>query len=203
MIKLKKPVDPATLSGQELDEYLADVRLPQLLRERADVVRRLGEMFASIKFECDWSWKPDAEADEVNVLLTGSAAPAEKSMPLPALHAHLHRRQAALDKAIIRAGQAAARVAERRLEQRLVENRPQINALARERCLLAIRLQRVNRQLLALEETLGIDRALGGLPSTGADLLGPGLPGDEVANLTDALLTIGIVSRKDILDAQH
>jgi hypothetical protein len=203
MIKqLKKPVDPATLSGQELDEYLADVRLPELQRERADVDRRLAEIFRAIKFECDWGWKPDAEADEVQTLLTGRAAPAEKSMPLPALHAHLHRRHAALDKAIIQAQKAADRVADLRRDERLAASREEIRAVVRERLLLAIQLQRANRRLFELEQRLGVEPRHG-LPSSGYDLLGPGLPGDEVANLTDALLLVGIVSRKEIFDAQH
>jgi hypothetical protein len=198
-IKLRKPVlDPAPTTAEEEDERLA-ARLPELRRERSETIRRLIEVRDS---EIDWSWQPDSEASAVALLLTGRpAAPAEQSMPLPALHARLLRHQSALDKAIALAQRAAARVAERDLERRIAENLPEIHAIVRERCLLAIRLQRVNLALLELEERLGVDRSLGGLPSTGYPLLGAPQAGDEVARLVDALLLVGIISRKDVLGA--
>jgi hypothetical protein len=202
MAKSKTPVlDPAQMSPEQLDEHIADIRLPQLLRERAELTRRLADLFASIGYECDWNWAPNDAANEVALLLTGHPAPAEQAMPAAALHAHLIRRQQALDKAIAAAQRAAARVAERRLDARIEAHRPQINALARERCLLALELQRANRRLFEMEARLGVDPRFG-LPSSGAALLGAGLPGDEVAVLTDALLVAGIISRKDLVGAQ-
>jgi hypothetical protein len=202
MIKLKPPVDPATLTGDALDEYLADTRLPQLLRERGDVNRRLAEIFKLVKFDIDWTWKPDAEADEVATLLTGrAAAPIETRMPIAAQHAQLHRRLNALDKAIAQAHRIAARVAERRLDERLAANRSKIHAVVRKRALLAIALQRANQEFLELERELGVDPSYG-LPSSGYALLGPPAPDDEVARLTDGLLGIGMLSRKEIFDAQ-
>jgi hypothetical protein len=204
----RKPVDPAitpteaTAPQQEpldLEAYLADVRLPELRRERDEVDHRLREIFAVHRFDIDFDWRQSDEANEVAVLLTGRAAPAEAQMPPGALHASLLRRRAALDKAIARCEYAAARVAERRLEERLAAAKVEITALVRERWLAARHLQRLNRRLIALSEQLGVDPTYG-LPSSGFDLLGWGLPGDEVSTLGDALLACGIISRKDLLD---
>jgi hypothetical protein len=197
MIRLKKPVlDPAPTTAEEEDERLA-ARLPELRRERSDTIRRLIEVRDA---DIDWAWAPDDAANAVAVLLTGHpAAPAETAMPMGALHAKLLRHQSALDKAIALAQRAEARVAERALDRRIAENLPEIHARVRKRCLLALELQRENRALLELEERLGVDRSLGGLPSTGSPLLGPGGPGDEVDVLVDALLACGIISRKDLV----
>src|SRR5262249_21108601 len=114
MIKLRKPVDapaPETTVEQP-DEHGADIRLPELQRERAEVTRRLAEIFKVVGLEVDYSWRPDAEADEVQTLLTGRAAPAaaERNMPPAARHAQLLRRLNSLDKAIEQAHRIAARV---------------------------------------------------------------------------------------------
>jgi hypothetical protein len=200
MTKSKKPADPANMSPEELDEFLADIRLPQLRRDRAELTRRLAEMFASIGYAIDWDWQPNNEANEVAIILTGRAAPAEQSMPAPALHAALQRRRDAIDKAIHVAQRAAQRAADRRIEQRIAANLPEIHAVARERALLAVRLQRANRALFEMEQDIGIDPRFG-LPSSGFDLLGVPAPGDEVDVLVDALVGAGILSRKDVLNA--
>lgn len=200
MSKAKKPADPAAMSADQLDEFIADIRLPELWRERDELTRRLADMFAAIGYEIDWDWQPTDETNEVAVLLTGRAAPQEQNMPVAAVHAALHRRRNAVDRAIAVAMRAAQRVADRRLEERIEAHRPEINAVVRERALLALKLQRANRKLLDMEQQLGVDPRFG-LPSSGADLLGPGLAGDEVAVLVDALLAAGIVSRKDVLNA--
>jgi hypothetical protein len=201
MSKAKTPaLESAQMSPEELDEFIADIRLPQLHRERNELTRRLADLFTAIGHEADWDWQPDNTANEVTILLTGCAAPsAEQSMPLPALHAALQRRRNAIDKAIALAMRAAQRVADRRLEQRIAENLLAIHAIARERALLALRLQKANRRLFEMEKRLGVGPF--GLPSSGADLLRPGWAGDEVAVLVDALVTAGIVSRKDVLNA--
>jgi hypothetical protein len=201
-IKLRKPLDTAA-PEQIDDDYIADVRLPQLLQEREEVNRRLADMFKVTKFDIDWDWKPDAEADEVRTLLTGRAAsPAEIRIPVAAQHAQLHRRLIALDRAIELAHRIAKRVADRRLDERLSANRSKIHAAVRKRTLLAIQLQRANQEFLELERELGVEPSVG-LPSSGYFLLGPPAPGDEVACVTDALVLVGIVSRKDVFDAQH
>jgi hypothetical protein len=197
MIKLRnKPADPA----QNNEDERVAARLPDLRREHAEVGRRLREIFLAIGLEVDRSWKPDSGAAEVEELLTGRTAPPEASMPLPALHWRLLCRQDALEKAISKAMRSDARVEERRRDERLAAAQAEIRAAVRKRALLARQLQRANREFLELEMRLGLD-PFGGLPSSAHPLLGTGQPGDEVDVVTDGLLACGIISRKDLADA--
>jgi hypothetical protein len=198
-LKLRRPVDPAPNIEDEDERFAA--RLPELRRDLAETDDRLRDLFKAIKFDLDWAWKPSDEANEIRTLLTGSPAPAQETMPLAALHAHLHRHRAALDKAILVCQRAKARVEARRRDERIAAALPEIRNLVRERVLLARQLQRKNRALMELGQELGVDPAFG-LPSSGYELLGPGHPGDEVSTLIDALLPGGHISRKDLLDAE-
>jgi hypothetical protein len=202
-IRLRKPIESAPPTAAEqpekLDEYIADVRLPELQRQSAELNRHLREVFEVHKFDIDWDWRPNDEANAVATLLGGRSVPIEETMPPGALHASLLRRRENLDKAIAQAHRIKARVEERREAERLATAQPELRAILRSLVRHARVVQREKRALIELEQRLGVNPAFG-LPSSGYALLGPGLPGDEVDLMTDDLLKAGYISRKDLLD---
>lgn len=190
------------MSPEERDTFIAEIRLPILRRERDDLTRQLAAMFASIGFAIDWAWTTPENAASVQELLTGAPADTDRSMPVAARHAWLIRRRDDIDKAIQIAQKAAQRVAWRLQEQRLDELMPELRKLARARTLAALQLQEANRRFFGLlEEVGGSPIGLAMVPSIGAELLGRGDPGDEVADLVEAMRAIGILTYSEAANA--
>jgi hypothetical protein len=206
MMKFKKPMPsaPPDLSPEEIDDFIGDVRLPLLRTTRDEISRQLAKLFEQIGHLTDPDWVANAQEVAIAELLTGGHAPApDAEMPAAALHHALIVQKRNLDAAIHRAERHAARSAERRQAQIVLQHQTEIAALEKRRVTLALELQSVNRARERLREKIVAAGGLALLPTDSVDLLSIGYRDDPVDWAVARVISDKIMTKAEVNDAKR
>lgn len=195
----------ATLTGADLDDFIADVRMPALWAERDDISAQLARLFQSIGYAEDSQWEEDKDATAVQRLLSGGEAKVQApEMPSAALHHHLKIRRRNIDRALHLARPYAERSRERRQAVVVAAHRAEIVEVERERVLLAIKLQAINRKRDTLRNLVSARGGCGVvLPTDSIDLLDVGYGDDDVDRATKRVLADGILTQSEVNHAKR
>jgi hypothetical protein len=189
---MSKKADP---SQAEPAGMPVQARMIELNERRRVVIKRI------IELETKGTLPAAAAAASTHAealrLLSGESEPPKPVADPCAELAGLHRERSILDRALEIGRQKEAEETGDRVRALMVTETVEWQAAVRKRALLAIALQKANREFEVFRRRYV---AVGGMPSGRWKLLGPGVGADEVRGCAEELIGLGILTRKECFD---
>jgi len=194
----KKPKPAAPVDGDDVLAVL-DHRLRELDARRAAITAQIITLEKTAG-----GGKLDAAVDvaQAQAVLDGAQFVAFRGKPVSQLAA-LHAERDVIDRALTIGRDRQQRLAMERAGRIWAQHFPQIAEIEKRRVLLALELQRINRERETLRNKINAAGGAGFLSTDGVDLLDLGDREDEVRWASERLIADGIATRAEIDKARN